>query len=72
MSTYPQYIALAQNTATGEAEWTVYTGVSARESAEQRAARWAARPGWVAFIRPTDEPIVMISSPVRVCTDRVT
>jgi hypothetical protein len=72
VSTYPQHIALAQNTATGEAEWTVYTGRDALQQAEYRAAKWAERPGWVAFVRLTDQPSLMIINPVRVCTDRVT
>lgn len=57
MPKYQQYVVLAHNPTTGEAEWTVFTGRNALESATIQMKRWCARDGWCGFVRPTDEPV---------------
>ena len=51
--TYTPYIAVAHDLDSDDAEWSIFTGANAKESARHAARRWAAKPGrWVARTYP--------------------
>ena len=56
-SQYQQYVGIAHNPTTDECEWSIFTGNDALTAAKYRVAKWCDRPGWIGFVRPTDDPV---------------
>lgn len=52
MTTMTDFIVVAHNPQTDEAEWMVCTGPNAEAAATHWAEKWAARDNWIAFVRP--------------------
>jgi len=58
---HPQFIAIAHNPSTDECEWSVFGGNDGLQAATFRVNKWCERPGWIGFVRPTDNAVHTVS-----------